>query len=68
MQKFSSGTNVESPCNGNCVIDPKLDFCKGCFRTINEIIEWLSFTDEHRKVVLQKIEERKLSLRNKSIN
>ncbi|MBI1937768.1 MAG: DUF1289 domain-containing protein [Ignavibacteriales bacterium] len=66
MQKFSSGTNSESPCDGSCIIDPKTDYCKSCFRTMNEIMEWLSFTYEQRKDVLKKVEARKLSEKNKS--
>lgn len=50
---------VHSPCNSHCFIPPGSDLCTGCFRTIREIIGWLSFPDLQKKEILQKIEQRK---------
>lgn len=52
-------TLTESPCNGKCVINPKTNFCDGCFRTIDEIICWMRFTDEQKSCILKKVETRK---------
>ena len=48
-----------SPCNGFCEIDSKTDLCKGCFRTMSEIISWQEYSDKQKLEVLQKAKERK---------
>lgn len=35
-----SGNNVISPCTGRCELDES-DICIGCFRTSNEITDWM---------------------------
>lgn len=52
-----------SPCNGFCEIDPKTDLCKGCFRTMSEIISWQSYDYSQKKEVLQKVMDRKKKLK-----
>jgi uncharacterized protein len=52
---------IESPCTNLCLLDSHTRICLGCFRTIEEIISWVDFSDEHKKQVLQKVEERKKS-------
>lgn len=51
--------NVSSPCNGNCQIDIKINFCVGCFRTLSEIIKWINLTEKEKQNILAQIEERK---------
>ncbi len=58
-----SSQNQISPCNKKCIMDPVTNYCKGCFRTIEEIIQWTHFTIEERNQVIQQAEIRKLSLR-----
>lgn len=50
---------IPSPCNNNCIIDPKTNYCKGCFRTISEIISWLNYSDKEKLLVVEKIKQRK---------
>jgi predicted Fe-S protein YdhL (DUF1289 family) len=43
-------------------MNPNTNLCDGCFRTIDEIIHWSQFNDKEKIEVLDKVEERKLSL------
>lgn len=52
-------SSVTSPCNNLCFIPPGSELCTGCFRSIKEIIEWLNYSEEQKKEILKKIEERK---------
>ena len=51
-------TQVGSPCLKICTLED--DMCIGCFRTQDEIREWIIYTDEQKRVVLEKLEERKI--------
>jgi uncharacterized protein len=56
--------SIPSPCISQCQIDDISKLCKGCWRTIDEIIAWGSHDDEVKKRVLQLIELRKISKPN----
>jgi len=43
---------VESPCIQVCTLDEN-NICLGCFRTKDEIREWISSDDEERERILQ---------------
>ncbi|MHB9039626.1 MAG: DUF1289 domain-containing protein [Melioribacteraceae bacterium] len=58
-----SGQNQISPCNNKCIMDPVTNYCKGCFRTIEEIIQWTHFSVEEKNQILQQAEIRKSSSR-----
>ena len=51
-------TGNGSPCIKVCTLEDGI--CIGCFRTQDEIREWIIYTDEQKKVVLEKLEERKI--------
>ena len=53
---------VDSPCNGECIIDPESGYCQGCARTMTEIRKWLSFSQQQRDEVYRLIEPRKAGL------
>lgn len=42
---------IPSPCIGVCESNPK-GFCKGCFRSRQERLYWLHFTDAQKRQVL----------------
>ncbi|KAF0151384.1 MAG: Fe-S protein [Ignavibacteria bacterium] len=50
---------VHSPCNNNCIMDFETKLCKGCYRTIEEIISWSIATLEEKKNILELINYRK---------
>lgn len=47
-----------SPCVRNCCLDED-DICLGCFRNIEEIMQWSVSSDEQKKQILNKAEARK---------
>ncbi|MGH8453589.1 MAG: DUF1289 domain-containing protein [Nevskiales bacterium] len=49
---------IESPCTGVCQLDA-YQVCKGCFRTIGEIIAWPDADREIRLRILNTILQRK---------
>lgn len=52
-----SGTIVpKSPCIQVCTIGHD-DLCKGCFRTLNEIANWKSLSNEDKQKILDRISD-----------
>ena len=49
---------IKSPCNDKCSNN---GYCTGCYRHIDEIVNWTTMSDEERKEVYKKIEERKIN-------
>lgn len=49
---------VESPCVRNCCLDDD-DICLGCFRSINEIMEWSAADNKKRKEFLVNAKKRR---------
>jgi uncharacterized protein len=50
-----------SPCVAVCVMDPATGFCRGCWRTIEEIAGWLSYSAEEKRRVLAAVAQRRAS-------
>ena len=50
---------VTSPCISLCQMDEKSKLCKGCLRTIQEIVAWSSNDDNAKKQILLLVEQRK---------
>ncbi|MCK9533961.1 MAG: DUF1289 domain-containing protein [Pseudomonas sp.] len=48
---------IKSPCVSLCALDID-DICMGCQRTGDEISRWGKMTNDERRVVLEKIEQR----------
>jgi predicted Fe-S protein YdhL (DUF1289 family) len=40
-------------------MDERTGWCLGCWRTIEEIVEWGPASDERKRVILRELEERK---------
>lgn len=49
---------IDSPCVKLCVIHPKAKICTGCFRTLDEIGSWGSFTPETRREIMAGLKDR----------
>jgi uncharacterized protein len=56
--------SIPSPCISQCQMDVVSKLCKGCWRTIDEIIAWSSHDDEAKKQVWRLIEQRKITKQN----
>jgi len=50
-----------SPCNKICRIDEATGWCKGCARTLEEIVSWPTAGAEERRVILTRTVQRSLS-------
>ena len=51
-----------SPCINICKMDPKTGLCEGCFRTIDEIAQWSTATEEVKRRVWTEIRTREQAL------
>jgi len=55
---MATGSTVESPCVRNCCLDDD-DICMGCFRSLDEIKDWSSCTDQIKLSVLKNCFQRR---------
>ncbi len=51
--------DVPSPCVRICVVDAARDICRGCYRTLDEISKWASYTSEQKFALLDELARRK---------
>ncbi|MDA0119702.1 MULTISPECIES: DUF1289 domain-containing protein [Vibrio] len=58
MKTETMDEQVPIPCVRNCCLDDD-DICVGCFRTLDEILQWRSCTDEEKQAILIRCEQRK---------
>lgn len=42
---------VPSPCVSICRMDPRTQWCEGCFRTLQEIADWSRMDDAGKRAV-----------------
>ncbi len=49
---------VASPCVKVCALDPGSGLCRGCFRTLQEIADWLEMTPEEKRATLERAAQR----------
>ena len=50
--------HVPSPCLSVCVMDPQTEVCAGCWRSLEEIGVWSRISDEAKRQVWQRIQQR----------
>ena len=50
--------DVPSPCVRICVVDEARDICRGCYRTLDEISKWASYSREHKLALLSELKQR----------
>ena len=55
-------TPVPSPCINVCEMDQQSGLCRGCLRTIDEIVAWGSASDESKRAVWAEIRRREARL------
>jgi predicted Fe-S protein YdhL (DUF1289 family) len=49
---------MESPCIKICTYDQASGLCSGCGRTLAEIGNWFSMTDDERSAVMEQLPQR----------
>jgi predicted Fe-S protein YdhL (DUF1289 family) len=47
-----------TPCIKFCKVDPKTQICQGCQRTLNEIANWVHYTDSQRQKIMDQLKLR----------
>ncbi len=52
-------THVPSPCVKICVLDPDTRMCRGCYRTVDEVAQWVEYTAEEKLAVLERVAQRR---------
>jgi predicted Fe-S protein YdhL (DUF1289 family) len=55
-------TPVPSPCISLCEMAPDTGLCRGCLRTIDEIVAWGSASDATRRAIYSQIRRREAEL------
>ena len=48
---------MKSPCINVCDIDFENNTCKGCGRSINQITQWINYTDNERSEIIRDIKK-----------
>lgn len=51
-----------SPCISICRMDARTGLCEGCLRTIDEITQWSTATEEYKRAVWMEIRRRQDAL------
>ena len=51
--------DVPSPCVRICVLDDTRDICRGCYRTLDEISQWASYTSGQKFELLDVLAQRR---------
>ncbi|MBU3564916.1 DUF1289 domain-containing protein [Polynucleobacter sp. MWH-HuK1] len=52
-------TTAPSPCINWCDINPENGYCRGCYRTLNEIADWSDMTNSEKLEVWAQLSIRK---------
>ena len=50
---------LPSPCTGVCTMDAQTALCRGCLRTIDEIIDWAAATEARKRMIWTEIQKRR---------
>lgn len=52
--------DVPSPCIRICVVDEVRDLCRGCYRTLDEISKWASYSRGQQLALLSELQQRRV--------
>jgi len=64
LQRAYSLENIISPCVRNCCLNEE-DVCLGCFRSIDEILQWKDATEQRKQEIINLANARKIDHRLK---
>lgn len=51
-------SDPKSPCVSICALDED-DICQGCYRSAEEITDWFMASDEDKRAILERAEQRR---------
>ncbi len=52
-------TSTPTPCVGACRIEPATGWCRGCWRTRDEIHDWAMASEARKKAILSRTAKRR---------
>ena len=55
---------IDSPCNDICTIDSESGLCVGCGRTPSEITNWIHYSDNEKKIILNTLKKGRNNIDN----
>ncbi len=55
------GGPLPSPCTGVCQMDAQSGYCRGCLRTIDEIIDWGTATETRKREIWLALADRRVA-------
>ncbi|HYF19689.1 MAG TPA: DUF1289 domain-containing protein [Ramlibacter sp.] len=58
FEALAAGEPVPSPCINVCRIEPGSGLCEGCRRTIEEIMDWRTLSDDGKREVWARLAHR----------
>jgi len=61
VDRASVDNTVPSPCLSICILSvgvDDVDYCIGCFRTVEEIQDWYTFTNEEKERIVEVLPSR----------
>ena len=59
---------IMSPCVGMCALDEETDYCIGCFRSSEEIINWRDYDEKARISIMESLDGRRAKTEIISLN
>jgi uncharacterized protein len=57
-------SEIETPCKKICMLDAKGQYCMGCYRTRQEVGDWLTLSDDERAAIMAQLPARKDAINN----
>jgi len=59
IRRTTPEAEVASPCTSVCEMDDRSGYCRGCFRTLDEIAAWSVLDVDAKKAVLAALPKRR---------
>ena len=59
---------IKTPCVKVCVVDGESGLCLGCYRTLQEVAGWASFSDAQREVLMAELPGRRVRIRPEKLS
>ena len=57
---------IESPCISVCKMNPAHQFCRGCWRTTEEIENWEAYDKEKKLEIIRQLHSRRIAAGGRS--
>ncbi|MGD8115772.1 DUF1289 domain-containing protein [Vibrio sp. TRT 29B02] len=65
-ESYSGVSTIACPCIRHCCLDEE-EICLGCFRTLDEILNWSAASNEEKQAILIRCQTRKSKRRGRAL-